>query len=387
MRAAAWVQRRQRLDLRAASGARASSQGRRGCRVPGRQGPVLLGRGRLPSGTATRRVSPPVYRHGQGPRRPQRRIERGGARRAPGHSAPGRAPAAAAAEEGPRPERELRARRESGRPHVTRAHPRPGHCGPARAPGRGRSSPQPLRFIRTTARVLAELRSSPLLRAGGRRGGGGAAPDPRPCRDSRPCGRRCALCRGRRRLRTGRSSTDLGRSRKPRARSQPAEPAALSAHRTGLRLPPRPAPSPPAEVEVTAAPAAPLLRASAPSSRAAPPPPPGQTQGRGEGHPGRRRISGGGRGSPRSRRWVGGARGQGRLPISSPTDARDPTPGIPALRDLCSFSRCPAAGTPLLVLNPRIACLLEQPSVLSPDSNKAAFYGYGAEAKVRVCQF
>lgn len=82
---------------------------------------------------------------------------------------------------------------------------------------------------------------------------------------------------------------------------------------------------------------------------------------------------------------MGGARGQGRLPISSPTDARDPTPGIPALRDLCSFSRCPAAGTPLLVLNPRIACLLEQPSVLSPDSNKAAFYGYGAEAK-NECQ-
>lgn len=51
-------------------------------------------------------------------------------------------------------------------------------------------------------------------------------------------------------------------------------------------------PPPPAEVEVTAAPAAPLLRTSAPSSRAVSPPP-GQTQGRGEGHPGRCKIPGG----------------------------------------------------------------------------------------------
>lgn len=141
VRAAAGVQRRQWLDLRAAAGARAPSEGRRGRRVPGRQGAVLLRRGRLPPGTTTRRLTPPVYRHGQGPRLPQRRIERGGARRAPGHSA-------AAEEEGPRPERVLRARRV-----------RPPPCHPRTpvpwAPGRNRSSPQPPRLIRAAARAPA----------------------------------------------------------------------------------------------------------------------------------------------------------------------------------------------------------------------------------------
>lgn len=98
-------------------------------------------------------------------------------------------------------------------------------------------------------------------------------------------------------------------------------------------------------------------------------------------------VGGGAAGvSPRSPHWRE-VRGQGRLLVSSPTAAWDPARGSPALRDLCWFPRCPAAGTPLLVLSPRVACLPEQPSMLLPDLNKAAFYDHGARARRHICQF
>lgn len=58
MRAAGVMRRGQRLgDVTAAARARASPEGRRGRRVPGRQGAVLLGRWRQPPDPAARRLA------------------------------------------------------------------------------------------------------------------------------------------------------------------------------------------------------------------------------------------------------------------------------------------------------------------------------------------
>jgi hypothetical protein len=297
--AAAGMQRGQRLDLCAAAGARASPEGHRGCRVPGRQGAVLLGRGRLPPGPAARRLAPPVYRHGPGPRRPQRGIERGGARRAPGaeRAGPGdcsRRRRRRRRRGGPAAgERALRCPGASGGPHVTLRTPRPGRCGPARAPGRGRPSPQPPPLIGSAARAPAA--SPPLSAAARRPREEEEQPAPRPTRALaggwRPCGPRSAGGRQRRvprardvfiGLRAPPGSRELG--------TQPAKLAALSGSASrppsfsSSSLAPRPAPSPPAEVKVTAAPAAPRCCSRAPPPAAAAGDP---REGAGEtGHPG-----------------------------------------------------------------------------------------------------
>lgn len=171
-RAAAGMRGGQRLDLPAATGARAAPEGHRGRRVPGRQRAVLLSQGRLPPGPAARRLAPPVYRHGPGPRRPQRRIERsGGSRGRPGQSAPLQAPAAAS-KQGPRLERECWPPRRVSPPPWHRRGPRaPGAAAPIgrRADGgRAKASPgpQPPPLIGSAAR---RRRPSPPLSAAPRR--------------------------------------------------------------------------------------------------------------------------------------------------------------------------------------------------------------------------
>lgn len=168
------------MDLPAAAVARASPEGHRGSHVPRRQRAVLLAQRWLPPGPAARRFAPPVYRHGPGPRRPQRRIERwGGFGGCPEQSAPGQAPAAAAAsEQGPRLERESARllRTPQSAPMSLVQTPRPGRCGPARAPGRLRAKatrgPQPPPLIGSEAGPAALRRSAPAAA----RGGAGAAP-------------------------------------------------------------------------------------------------------------------------------------------------------------------------------------------------------------------
>lgn len=276
-RAAAGVRGGQRLDLPAATGARAAPEGHRGRRVPGRQGAVLLAQGRLPPGPAARRLAPPVYRHGPGPRRPQRRIERsGGSRGRPGQSAPRQAPAAAS-EQGPRLESECWPPRRVSPPPWHRRGPRaPGAAAPIGRRADGGQRPA-LALSRRRSSALrpgagGRARRSPLLRAGrGRRRSGRRASAGRlgalrtavrAVRAASPAPRRpgCIYPTS-----APSGSRELG--------SQPAAAAALSSSASRppssfSRSPPpprpRPAPSPPAEVEVTAAPAAPGSWARAP---------------------------------------------------------------------------------------------------------------------------
>ncbi|KAL0623130.1 hypothetical protein AAY473_006719 [Plecturocebus cupreus] len=299
VRAASRMQWGQRLDFRAAAEARASPEGRRGRRVPGRQGAVLLGRGRLPPRPAARRLAPPVYGHGPGPRLPQRRIERGGG----SAGAPGTARRTRRLQLPP-PRRARGSRGcsaapgASGRPHFTRRTPRPGRCGPARAPGRGGQRPAgPSAAAAHRLRgpgAGGRTRRSPLLRAGRgrRRSRRGARPAPLSAvagpagggADSGCCSRggRAVFLR----LRAPPGSREL--------RTQPAEPAALSGSWSRPPSSSSPPPCPPAR------PLSPrrgggnrgtccarLLRASAPSSPNALRPPGIHRRGAGEtGHPG-----------------------------------------------------------------------------------------------------
>lgn len=181
VRAAGGVRGGQRLDVAAAARARASPERRRGGRVPGRQGAVLLGRGRQPPRDAARRLAPPVYRHGPGSRRAQRRIERsGGSRGAPGR-ARGPGAAAAAAEEGPPLAGTLGCRARHCAPMA--GHPRPG-CGPGGRRAEGGQRPRPSAAAAHRLRgpgAGGRARRSPRLRARrASRRRSGAAPVPVP---------------------------------------------------------------------------------------------------------------------------------------------------------------------------------------------------------------